>query len=157
MSWTDPRTWSDGETVDADMLNTIRDALKAIGDPWSAWTPTLTSLALGSGTLVARYLQAGRLVHFYFDFILGAGSAVGTNPAFTLPVPARSAAAVRGLTCAYLVGSVNYSGRTFNETTTAVTLAVDTSGSNQGNVTATVPGTFAAGSILHCHGTYEAA
>lgn len=67
----------------------VQDELDAL--TWSDWTPTLTNLTQGSGTLVARYIQVGTTVHFHFRFTYGSGSAVGSNPTFTLPVaPAAS-------------------------------------------------------------------
>ena len=35
--------------------------------------------------VTARYRQQGKTGDFYFSFVLGAGSAVGTLPSFTLP------------------------------------------------------------------------
>jgi hypothetical protein len=68
---------------------------------WSAWTPTLANLTLGSGTVVARWRQSGNGVNyaadFFFSFLLGAGSAVGTLPSFTLPFTPASHFAVTSL------------------------------------------------------------
>lgn len=53
---------------------------------WSAWSPTLTNLTLGSGSQIANYRRIGKTVDFLWKWTYGAGSAVGTNPTFTLPV-----------------------------------------------------------------------
>tara|TARA_R110000787_G_scaffold117171_8_gene227721 strand:+ start:173 stop:1321 length:1149 start_codon:yes stop_codon:yes gene_type:complete len=54
---------------------------------WSAWTPTLANMALGNGTITARYTQIGKTVHFTFYFILGSTSTVGaSDPTVSLPV-----------------------------------------------------------------------
>lgn len=59
-----------------------------LGGAWLDWSPTLTNLTVGTGGfLLARYRQFGKTVHYRFKFRFGAGSAVGTGPRFTLPVP----------------------------------------------------------------------
>ena len=52
---------------------------------WTTWTPTLTNLTQGSGSILARYLKRGKTLDYRFRFIYGAGSAVGSSPRFTLP------------------------------------------------------------------------
>jgi len=49
------------------------------------WVPVLSNLTLGSGTVRATYRQIGKWYDFHFRFTYGAGSAVGTDPSFTLP------------------------------------------------------------------------
>lgn len=53
---------------------------------WSNYTPSLTNLTLGNGTLQARFRQIGKMVDVVFSFALGSTSAVGSDPTFTLPV-----------------------------------------------------------------------
>lgn len=94
MAWTAPRTWVAGETVTAALLNThLRDNLKAIGDPWTAYTPALTAATtnptLGSGSSqVGAYMQAGKLVIVRLRVRFGtSGTAAGTGQYFiSLPV-----------------------------------------------------------------------
>jgi hypothetical protein len=92
MSWTDPRTWLAGEDPTAALFNVqIRDNLKAIGDPWTAYTPVLTGSTtnpvLGNGSLVGAYLQAGKLVLWRFSFTSGTTTTYGSgNYVITLPV-----------------------------------------------------------------------
>lgn len=98
MAWTTPRTWAAGEVVTAALLNThLRDNLKAIGDAWTAYTPTLqgstTNPTLGTGSVATmRYLQAGKDVRGYFNITFGtAGAAAGSGTySVTLPVNASS-------------------------------------------------------------------
>jgi len=52
---------------------------------WTTWTPTLTNLTQGSGAVTARYLKIGKTLQWRFKFVYGAGSAVGSQPRFTLP------------------------------------------------------------------------
>jgi hypothetical protein len=52
---------------------------------WISWTPTLSNITLGNGTLVARYQQIGKTVNFYFVFQLGSTSAITGAAGFSLP------------------------------------------------------------------------
>jgi len=98
MAWTSPRTWVAGETVTAALMNThVRDNLKAIGDAWTAYTPSWksgaggTDIAIGNGTLTGTYMQAGKLVHFRILIVRGSTTNLGTTGyAFGLPVTATS-------------------------------------------------------------------
>ncbi|UOE45465.1 hypothetical protein [Agromyces larvae] len=60
--------------------------------PWTAYTPTLTNLNLGSGGSVANqceWRREGDLIRVRFAFTLGSsGASVSGIPAFTLPVTA---------------------------------------------------------------------
>lgn len=53
----------------------------------TTWVPTLTNLTLGNGTQITRFKQVGTSVDYYWQFIFGTTSAMGTVPSFTLPVP----------------------------------------------------------------------
>lgn len=54
---------------------------------WTAWTPTLTGLTLGNGSLAGcKYIQIGKTVHFRFNLTFGSTSAVTAAGQFTLPV-----------------------------------------------------------------------
>lgn len=94
MAWTTPRTWVAGEVPTAAILNThIRDNLAAIGDPWTAYTPTWTAATtnptLGNGTLEGHYIKAGRLVVFRVRLTFGSTTTVGDGTyTFSLPTAA---------------------------------------------------------------------
>ena len=85
MTWVDPRTWLAGEKITAAKMQTIRDALKAIGDPWQSWIPALTSSGTApTYTSSGTYLQAGRWVEFEFNITI---TTAGTgNYSISLPV-----------------------------------------------------------------------
>lgn len=53
---------------------------------WDSWTPTLTNLTIGNGTVTARYKQIGKTVFYRLVITLGSTSSMGTGPTFTLPV-----------------------------------------------------------------------
>lgn len=63
----------------------ITGELTALSAVPSVWVPTLTNLTLGSGTLIAEYTRVGKVIDWYLRFVFGAGSAVGTDPTWTLP------------------------------------------------------------------------
>lgn len=133
------------------------------GWAWQSWVPSLTNLTLGSGTVVARYVQIGKNVYFRFSFKLGAGSAVGTGPTFTLPVTA-SSGYTTGIDVLNSFGSIldasttfiNTSATLLASTTTATALTLDAS-AVYALVSATVPFTFANLDQIICNGYYEAA
>ena len=61
-------------------------AYGALNPVWQTWPPTLTNMTLGNGTVQARYIQFGKMITFRFKFKLGTTSAMGSAPAFSLPV-----------------------------------------------------------------------
>ena len=139
------------------------------GGAWTTWTPTWTNLTLGSGTVTALYKQVGKTVHFNLRFVMGAGSAVGTAPNFTLPLTASSTTYdntknnIIGQSWAEDVGVANFAGVVAMQgsLTTAAPLAYNQSVSatyiTQSSYTASVPFSFGSGDYFVCAGTYEAA
>jgi hypothetical protein len=93
VAWTSPRTWLTGEVPSSATFNThVRDNLKALGDAWTTWTPTLTGFTVSSS--VAYYKQLGdSTVHAYYEATLS--SAVSATMAVSLPVAAARAPARR--------------------------------------------------------------
>lgn len=86
MVWTSPRTWVSGETVTAALLNThLRDNLKALGDAWTSYTPTLTGMSLGNGTMSARYIQAGHTL--FLRVRIAAGTTTTYSGSVTISLP----------------------------------------------------------------------
>jgi hypothetical protein len=75
MAWVSPRTWTAGETVTAAFMNQLRDSLKAIGDPWTAYTPTWgssgTAPVIGNGSITGAWVSVGKLVHFWAVVVMG--------------------------------------------------------------------------------------
>ncbi len=63
-----------------------------IGAAWQSWTPTLTNVTLGSGTIVAKYLKIGKLIHYRISFIYSSSTVSGLI-GFSLPVTAASSMA----------------------------------------------------------------
>jgi hypothetical protein len=122
---------------------------------WTSFTPTWTNLTLGAGVGTYSYCKIGRLVVASYEFVLGAGSAVGTGPYATLPVPAAANQLIAGVAeyrdtsasgvsagLALLSGSVILMCRLV-ETRTAVT--------------ATTPHTWATTDIIRASVAYQSA
>ena len=154
MAWTTPRTWVSGETVTAALMNAhVRDNLKAVGDAWTSYTPTVSNWTGGNGTSSGAYILAGKLVHFRVKFVFGSTSTAAGNFAATLPVTA-----VAARTFAFTAGAYDTSGTAHygltslaTSTTGLIVKQVDT------NLSATVPFTWATGDEIYVSGTYEAA
>lgn len=138
------------------------------GGAWDTWTPTLTNLTLGNGTLTAKYKKIGKTIHFKFILTLGSTSSVGTNPYFTLPETAASdyvgAATPEYANIGFAKfldsGTSNFSGFTNLRTTTTAAPQLANASSTYLQVavpSATAPFTWGNGDALFSVGTYEAA
>ena len=126
----------------------------SIFDPtvaWATWTPTWTNLTVGSGTVVARYMLIGKAVLWRLKFTYGTGSAVGTNPNFTLPTNTGPG---------YASDDLFGNGQALDAAIQTYVVGVFHNGGNTARfngVSATSPFTFASGDSLQAYGTYEAA
>jgi hypothetical protein len=129
------------------------------GPTVTTYTPTLTNLTVGNGTLTAKYAQTGKIVTVYFNFTLGSTSSVGSNPSMTLPV---SAADIYNTAKLFLAdyGTVTYWGTAWNGDATTVYLEVDRADATYlktAGITATVPHTWAVNDSIVFTLTYLAA
>lgn len=120
---------------------------------WTAYTPTLSNVTLGNGTLSCAYVQFGKTVHFRIKLTLGSTSAITGAPTFTLPVTAVAARAFSFAASAYdsSAGNPHFGLDAMNTTTTVFFRQGNTS------LSSTVPFTWATGDELYVSGTYEAA
>lgn len=134
------------------------------GGAWNAWTPTFANFTLGSGTMVARYKQISKTVHFQIIITLNS-STMGTGPTFSLPATADANAQVAGVS-AIGVGVLNDSGvaeyqgaLVYTSTTTVSMRCVGASGTytNLPPLTSTAPFTWGNSDKISFYGTYEAA
>ena len=135
---------------------------------WQTWTPTLTNLTLGNGTVNAYYSQTGKTISFRFEFTLGSSSAVGTSPTFSLPATAITTGLTVGRAQNQVFNASAYDSSATGGYTLTASLATSTTvtfsvvnttftyTANQG-LTSTIPITWATGDILAAYGTYEAA
>lgn len=128
---------------------------------WQDWTPTWANFTVGSSTQNNKFVQIGKTVFCRLDVIMGAGSAMGTNPQFTFPVTAATQLANTTLgTLRLVAGGTGYVGIIiYTNTTTGGLLALGAGGTylTEATITSTVPGTW--GTTGHFRGIfiYEAA
>lgn len=154
-----------GAPVDADAwFNAVAidlTKLKDSGAAWTAWTPTLTNLTQGDGTLLARYRRTGQTLDYRFRIKLGASSVVGTSPRFTLPFAVHGSYAVsedpagqaqlEDFSVATRAGVVWFQSGNLVEILGYSTTGVATP------VTATFPHTWGVNDAMGCAGTVELA
>lgn len=165
MGWTNPRTWVSGETVTAAIMNThVRDNLAALSTWQTDWTPTwtggTTNPTIGNGSIVGRYISAGKLVHWYAEITIGSTTTLGTG-VYSLDLPVAEVS--RRFT--FHGHLFDFSASDFypilgvRNGSDAVVMKVEptTAGNTQRNFTGTVPVTLATSDVIFLGGTYEAA
>lgn len=143
----------------------ITNADLAVNVAWPTFSPTITNMSVGNGTLIAVYNQVGKAVGGFVKVILGSTSTVGTQPTFTLPVAAHS----RYATGNNIVGGCwmedsgvsNYNGPViFSNAGTSMSPFVINASGTYANVTAptaTVPFTWGTSDYINFWFQYEAA
>lgn len=135
---------------------------------WQDWTPTLTGITIGNGTVVAKYIQIGKTVHFRLSITFGGTSSASGGIAVTLPVTSATYLANTPIGTATMTdsGSGNYMGHTHISTeagaasTSKMTIfygIASTTNLTAGVVSATAPFSFGNSDIITMTGTYEAA
>jgi hypothetical protein len=154
---------NDGETIVADSSTATGLDWKSADEqyPWTAYTPTLSSITLGNGTLAGEYQQIGKLVNVNILLTLGSTSSVATFPRFSLPVTsATSTVPIYGNVNLIDTGTQFYFGVVAYENTTTVQIyAQDTALATAqrtfiGGIT---PFTWATGDVMSLSFTYKAA
>tara|TARA_R100001163_G_C4956898_1_gene122339 strand:- start:65 stop:529 length:465 start_codon:yes stop_codon:yes gene_type:complete len=74
-----PFDFSSGAVLTAAQLNQIGD--------YESWTPTLTNITLGSGTVTAHYAQVNEFVHFEIEFASASDTSFSSSSMqFSMPV-----------------------------------------------------------------------
>ena len=141
-----------GTKVSSTVLGTWHDSLVALSDPWTSFTPGLTNVTLGNGTLTAAYMQDGKLVHFKISLTFGSSTAFTGAPRFALPVAAVDSIAV--MPCILYDNSTPANRQPGICTLNASTLVPY---GTTGDVTASVPFLWAVSDVFRCSGTYEGA
>ena len=92
MAWTDLSQYTVGRFTAA-MAELLRGNFKAIGDPWTAYTPTWTASGFtkGNGTITGAWISAGKLVIYRITATVGTTTTVGSAAySFGLPTAAIS-------------------------------------------------------------------
>lgn len=118
---------------------------------WTTYVPITSGLTIGNGTLSARFKQFGKVVHVLSQFTLGSTSVIGTDPRIQLPVAELNAVPSLGL-ARFVDASANahFIGW-WREGYVGV------NGGPFGQISSTVPFTWAAGDTIFLSITYEAA
>jgi hypothetical protein len=165
MAWTTPSTWVAGAVLTAAQLNAqVRDNMKAIGDPWTSWTPTWTAATsnpvLGNGSKTGGYSAAGKKVDFWVRIVMGSTTTYGTGQ-WRLDLPVSEEAYRWTFTGVMIDTSATATYPLFVSRTAASQLSLyrvtAVAGDPLGNVTSTAPFTWANTDELFISGTYEAA
>lgn len=126
---------------------------------WIDYTPTLTNITKGNGTLVARYKQTGKTIELDIRFTLGSTSAISGIPGFSLPV---TAARVGSTAFAALqdAGYATFAGYAIVDTTTQMNvycLRADATYLRYDAISATVPMTWTTNDAIFVTLFYEVA
>ena len=159
MAWTSPRTWAPGEDLTAANFNThVRDNLKAIGDAWTSYTPTLSQGAssnIAKTVNYAKYVAAGKLIVVSVKVSATAAGTAGSAIKLTLPVTAATTDFL-GQGMYFDSGTATYPAVAFVDTTT--TVALYRSDAIPTNYIGADPNfAVASGDVYRFHLTYEAA
>lgn len=128
---------------------------------WRSWTPTLTNMTQGNGTVVARYMRIGRMITYKFQFTLGNTSSMGTDPVFSVPVVAAAQGELDMNVTRITDNSpfTRYFGWSVGATTSTIQLGLADNivGTfSRVSITSTNPMTWASGDFVFVSGTYEA-
>lgn len=124
---------------------------------WIGYSPTLTNVAVGAGSLFGQYKFIAGDLKVEGRGILGAGFSVTGTPTLTHPASysistnQQNASYVLGEVDVLRPGTIEYPGRVlYNNTTSAVFNAVNAAGTygSFANLSSTVPLTFAAADVL---------
>jgi hypothetical protein len=150
-------------TFTTDVSNADQNlAFGGTATPWTSYTPTLTNITLGNGTLDFKHKQIGKTVFVRGTFTMGSTSSMSTGPTFTLPVTAvtYSDRLVVG-TCGILdSGTEQYYGAIALTSTTVASCRVYNAASTYLITTAissTAPMTWTTNDMLTVNFNYEAA
>jgi hypothetical protein len=120
---------------------------------WTTYTPSLNGITQGNGTITARHRKLGKVVHLYFNFTLGSTSTIGTASYAAFGLPINNVVEIWGGGVVYTdPGVANVPGY-YQMTTTEVYFKTSTGG----NVTTTIPFTWATGDSVTLFGSYEVA
>lgn len=148
------KTWTNSTLTAADLNTYLQQR-----DAWDSWTPSYTNMTAGTGpTVIAKYNQIGRIVHFEFALTLGTTPSVSGLIGISSPVAAaRSNIRIYGELVSAATAYVGY----FTLATTGRfdVYAVGTGSTYAGfaSTAAGVPNTWVAGDAIRFSGTYEAA
>jgi hypothetical protein len=159
MAWSVPADPVAGGSITAARIAQILADLRIIGGVWSTYTPTLTGVTIGNGTLSGRFVQTGQTVRFQIQFTFGSTSAM--TAAVTATLPATAKATDWQIDAVILDTSAGQYFAAFGICQTVTTINLRVPGTtSQGafvNTGSAVPMTWATGDRFTILGIYEAA
>jgi hypothetical protein len=83
-----PDTFADGPAgatpITATKLNNVETGVAQVYSAWATYTPTVTGITLGNGTVLGRYRLVGKTVNGIIEFTWGTTSSMVGFPTFTL-------------------------------------------------------------------------
>lgn len=161
MVYTEPPLFVAGDPLTATQLNQyLRDNFKALADPWTVWSPSLTNWTLGNGTITAAYVKVGRLVLWRMAYTVG--STDTPSGTFQVDLPYQPWSLVTGtplgqfrLNDADVSGAAGRRGYLAEVASSGGARALDPSNGNF--LTATNPWTWASDDTILGQGMYESA
>lgn len=138
MPWTNPETFTAGQTLTAASMNLISGNLTELApfmSSFTSWTPTLKQGATPTQTNTrSRYVKIGKLLYATFSISLtgsGTGGSVITLDYSTIGTAASTNSAFGGFTH-FDTGISNYVGIAIPDTTTTMKFRVDAYGADHG-------------------------
>ena len=114
--------------------------MNGIGES-TTFTPTLTNVTVGNGTLTGSHVRINKLCFVSIKFVLGSTSSMTGNITFNLPFTASSSPYLGSNAVIEDAGTANYVGMVYQTSTTQATMAVQ-------NVSGTYPFRFATSATI---------
>lgn len=132
-------------------------AWSALGaSSWTTFTPTLTGVTQGNGTLVARYNQTGKTVIGNIKFTLGSTSSITGGITATLPNTANGIVSVVGNFVDNFVQGYPVGSETFSSTVYLRALNASSTYAGYTNTSSSVPFSWGTGDWFEFTFVYEA-
>jgi hypothetical protein len=124
---------------------------------WTGYTPTLTGITLGSGTVAFTWIRQGNTVRVRGRFTFGAGSGVTGAISISLPATAVSANWVPNVSAR--AAGADYGMLGIAATGSVGVHALGSAGAyiNRVTTSSTIPATWTSGDYITFSATYEAA
>ena len=140
-----------------DAANTTN--LSALPVVRTTYSPTLSNLTIGNGTVSAGYTQLGKLVFYDCKITLGSTSSVTGGIQFSLPVTASDGkfVAVKAHGYAFDTSGGAYTTMAAADSGNGTNVFPTTSGAAQSGTSSTIPFTWATGDMLIMAGWFYAA
>jgi hypothetical protein len=138
------------------------DWQNAVTSPaWTAYTPTLTNLTLGNGTITARYAVSGKVLFVRITVTRGSTTSFGNTPQMSLPsgiTTPHQAGFSAGVGSSGSIGGNTYLFQTILYSSSTLAVAAENAASTYSRltyITNTIPATWEAGDVFVINATLE--